>query len=224
MNPLLRALEGARANSRNCKPIAAIGAGSRWEPALLEVEKYGLSITAGRVSTVGVAGLTLGGGLSFHSGRHGFTCDGVVNYEVVLADGRVVNANAKQNPDLFKALKGGSGNFGIVTRFDFAAFPAGKLYGGLATTTWDRRQTIVDSFIRLIDINEQHPADSQIVILSYDAPTKSKTVSSIAVNVDGVTNSTSFAPMAAVPWLYDTRKTKTYGEMVVGLSDAGGER
>ncbi|KAK7908847.1 Bifunctional solanapyrone synthase [Apiospora marii] len=208
----------------NSALIAAIGAGSRWEPALLEVEKYGLSITAGRVSTVGVAGLTLGGGLSFHSGRHGFTCDGVVNYEVVLADGQVVNANAKQNRDLFKALKGGSGNFGIVTRFDFAAFPAGKLYGGLATATWDHRQTIVDSFIRLVNINEQHPADSQIVVLSYDAPTKSKTVSSIAVNVDGATNSTSFAPMAAVPWVYDTRKTQTYGEMVVGLSDAGGER
>lgn len=147
-----------------------------------------------------------------------------MNYEVVLADGQVVNSNAKQNPDLFKALKGGSGNFGIVTRFDFAAFPAGKLYGGMSTATWDHRQTIVDSFLRLIDINEQHPADSQIVVFEYDAPTQSKTVSSIAVNVDGATNSTSFELMAAVPWLYDTRKTQMYGEMVVGLSDPGGER
>ncbi|KAK8041672.1 FAD binding domain-containing protein [Apiospora rasikravindrae] len=183
----------------NANAIASVGAGSRWTSALLEVEKYGLSITAGRVGTVGVAGLTLGGGLSFHSGRHGFTCDDVTNYEVVLASGQIVNANGKQTPDLFKALKGGSGNFGIVTRFDFAAFPAGPLYGRMVTAAWDQRDTILDSFIRLIDINEEHPADSQIVLYMYD-------------------------PMAAVPWLSDRRATQTYGELAAASSDNAGDR
>ncbi|KAK8139463.1 FAD binding domain-containing protein [Apiospora sp. TS-2023a] len=205
-------------------PIAAVGAGSRWAAALLEVEKYGLSINAGRVGNVGVAGLTLGAGLSFHSGRRGFTCDDVTNYEVVLApSGQIVNANAKQNPDLFKALKGGGGNFGIVTRFDFAAFPAGKLYGGMATTSWDYRDTILDSFVRLISINEQHPADSQIVIYMYEAASRSLTVSSTPVNTDGIANSTSFEPMAAVPWLVDSRKIQTYSNLAASMADPGGD-
>ncbi|KAK8098146.1 FAD binding domain-containing protein [Apiospora kogelbergensis] len=204
--------------------IASVGAGARWEVVLLEVEKRGLSVAAGRVSTVGVAGLTLGGGLSFHSGRHGFTCDNVVNYEVVLADGQIVNANATQNLDLFKALKGGGSNFGIVTRFDFATFPAGLLYGGIMMATWDHKQTVLDSLIRLIEINEQHPADNQIVLFTYNATADFMTVGSINVNVDGATDSTSFEPMASVPWLYDTRTTQTYAEMVVDLSDPGGER
>jgi FAD/FMN-containing dehydrogenase len=99
-------------------------------------EAHGLGITGGRVSTVGVAGLTLGGGASFHSGRRGFACDDMLNYEVVLADGSVVNANKDENPRLWKALKGGGSNFGIVTRFDMAAFPAGDIYGGIALSTW----------------------------------------------------------------------------------------
>ncbi|KAK8090456.1 Bifunctional solanapyrone synthase [Apiospora hydei] len=221
---LLNQTEVHLPNKKNAGAIASVGAGSRWTSALLEVEKYGLSITAGRVGTVGVAGLTLGGGLSFHSGRHGFTCDDVTNYEVVLANGQIVDANSKQNPDLFKALKGGGGNFGIVTRFDFAAFPAGPLYGGMVTAAWDHRDTIVDSFIRLIDINEQNPTDSQIVLYMYDVASRSSTVSSTVINTDGITNSTSFKPMAAVPWLSDQRATQTYGELAAAMSDNGGDR
>ncbi|KAK8019011.1 hypothetical protein PG990_004149 [Apiospora arundinis] len=211
-------------NDSTTGAIASVGSGSRWSSALVEVENYGLSVTAGRVATVGVAGLTLGGGLSFHSGRHGFTCDGVVNYEVVLADGRVVNANKTTNPDLFKALKGGSGNFGIVTRFDFDAFPAGHLYGGVARASWDHKDTIIDSFVRMIDINEQNPADNHILVFTYNVTSDSFTVESILVNVDGLTNSTSFEPLAAVPWLYDMRKKQTYSEMVTSISDKGGYR
>ncbi|KAK7952815.1 FAD binding domain-containing protein [Apiospora aurea] len=221
---LLNQAEVHLPNRKDTGAIASVGAGSRWTSALLEVEKYGLSVTAGRVGTVGVAGLTLGGGLSFHSGRHGFTCDDVTNYEVVLASGQIVNANSKHNPALFKALKGGGGNFGIVTRFDFAAFPAGPLYGGMVTAAWDHRDTIVDSFIRLVDINEQNPADSQIVLYMYDVATRSSTVSSTVINTDGVTNSTSFEPMAEVPCLSDGRATQTYSELAAAMSDNGGDR
>ncbi|KAK8048143.1 Bifunctional solanapyrone synthase [Apiospora phragmitis] len=221
---LLNQTEVHQPNEPNRAPIASVGAGSRWASALLEIEKYGLSITAGRVGTVGVAGLTLGGGLSFHSGRRGFACDDVTNFEVVLATGHIVNANDEENADLFKALKGGSGNFGIVTRFDFAAFTAGDLYGGMVTAAWDQKDTIVESFIRLIDINEQNPADSQIVLYMYDPANRTSTVSSVLVNTDGITNSTSFEPMAEVPWLADGRATQTYGELVAAMSDERGDR
>ena len=71
------------------------------------------------------------GGISFFSSERGFIADDVVNYEIVLASGDIVNANSKENSDLFKALKGGGGsNFGIITRFDFATFKQGKMWGG----------------------------------------------------------------------------------------------
>jgi len=70
------------------------------------------------------------GGVSFFSPERGWSCDGVVNFEVVLANGDIVNANATSNVDLFTALKGGQNNFGVVTRFDLTAFPAGPIWGG----------------------------------------------------------------------------------------------
>ena len=72
----------------------------------------------------------LKGGISYFSARKGFACDNVINFEVVLASGQVVNANAKKHTDLWLALKGGSNNFGVVTRFDLRAFPQGNFWGG----------------------------------------------------------------------------------------------
>lgn len=68
--------------------------------------------------------------MSYFAPRYGFVCDQVDNYEVVLASGKIVQANSKQNPDLWFALKGGSNNFGIVTRFDLKAFHQGQIWGG----------------------------------------------------------------------------------------------
>jgi hypothetical protein len=70
------------------------------------------------------------GGLSYYSYSQGFICDDVVNYEIVLASGEIVNANAESNPDLFAALKGGGCNFGIVTRYDLQAVDQGEMWGG----------------------------------------------------------------------------------------------
>ncbi|KAL9948002.1 hypothetical protein ACHAQF_001984 [Verticillium nonalfalfae] len=204
--------------------VASIGAGSRWGPALFEAEKHGLSITGGRVSSVGVAGLTLGGGASFHSGRRGFACDDVVNYEVVLADGSIVNANQRVNPRLFKALKGGSSNFGIVTRFDMAAFPAGDLHGGIFFTTWDQKDKIVDGFVDVIATNKNHPADSQIVLFQHKAGFPQPMVGTIAVNTDGNASAPVFDALRGMPSIIDLRQTQTYGELVSGMADDGGQR
>ena len=68
--------------------------------------------------------------MSFFSGRFGFVCDNVINYELVLPYGQVVNVNASSSPDLYKALKGGSNNFGVVTRFDMKSFESGPFWGG----------------------------------------------------------------------------------------------
>ncbi|CAO2654956.1 Nn.00g116890.m01.CDS01 [Neocucurbitaria sp. VM-36] len=125
----MRNLMGVTVNAD--KGTVSIRAGERWGNVYETLAAEGLATVGGRVSRVGVVGLTLGGGLSYFSGRHGFVCDTVSNFEVVLASGEIVNANKSSNSDLFAALKGSSNNFGIVTKIDLPTFPLGKLWGGM---------------------------------------------------------------------------------------------
>ncbi|KAL4742305.1 FAD binding domain protein [Aspergillus similis] len=107
-----------------------LGAGVRWVDALGALDKKGLTVVGGRSSDVGVAGFTLGGGISFFTPRFGLACSNVLAYEVVLASGKIVTATARSYPDLWRALKGGSNNFGVVTRFTVRCFPSTKIWGG----------------------------------------------------------------------------------------------
>lgn len=109
----------------------SVGVGSTWDDVYTQLDHLNLSVAGGRVAGVGVGGLTLGGGLSWHGPRYGFTCDTVKNFEVVLHNGSVVNANVNENPELSWALRGGTNNFGIVTRIDFETFRQGNLWGGV---------------------------------------------------------------------------------------------
>jgi FAD/FMN-containing dehydrogenase len=110
---------------------ARVGAGATWSQVDRETQAFGLAVTGGADSRTGVAGLTLGGGVGWLARRHGLTIDSLHSAEVVLADGRVVTASAHDHPDLYWALRGGGGNFGIVTSFEFRLHEVGPEVGTL---------------------------------------------------------------------------------------------
>lgn len=129
----LRRLNSVAYNSSNHTVV--VGAGAALYPVHTALEPYGRTIPTGTCATVGVSGLTLGGGIGFEDRAYGLTCDALREVQVVLANGRTVRANAAQNSDLFWACRGGGGgNFGIVTAYTFATSPATAV--GYATLRW----------------------------------------------------------------------------------------
>ncbi len=99
------------------------GAGTTWARLDAATAEHGLAVPGGFISHTGVAGLTLGGGMGWLTRWGGLSCDNLLSVELVTADGRVVTASAGENPDLFWALRGGGGNFGVATSFEFSAHP-----------------------------------------------------------------------------------------------------
>jgi FAD/FMN-containing dehydrogenase len=116
-----------------------VGGGNVWGEVDHATHAFGLAIPAGIISTTGVGGLTLGGGIGHLSRKYGLTIDNLLEAEMVLADGSFVTANSEENTDLFWAIRGGGGNFGIVTAFTFQAHPVTNVFGG--PTLWPIEKT-----------------------------------------------------------------------------------
>ena len=110
--------------------IARVGAGVTWGELDAATQEHGLAVTGGRMSTTGVAGLTLGSGSGWLERKHGFTCDNLLAVEAVTSDGRIVRADDERHQDLLWALKGGGGNFAAVTHFELRLHPVGPMILG----------------------------------------------------------------------------------------------
>jgi FAD/FMN-containing dehydrogenase len=124
----LSRMRGIRVDPR--ERTVRVEGGCLWGDVDHATHPFALAVPSGFISTTGVGGLTLGGGIGYLSRRHGLTIDSLLAADVVLADGRLVTASAEENADLFWALRGGGGNFGVVTSFLFRAHPVSTVYGG----------------------------------------------------------------------------------------------
>src|SRR5689334_12943253 len=124
------------------------GGGTTWGQFDAATQEHGLAVTGGRFSTTGIAGLALGSGSGWLERKCGLTADSLVSVELVTADGSVVRASRDENPELFWGLRGGGGNFGVVTTFEYRLHPVGPIiYGGMLIALPDRAEPTL-SFMR----------------------------------------------------------------------------
>lgn len=183
---------------------ASIGPGAHWGDVYDTLTPYGVTVTGGRAGSVGVGGFLLGGGNSFHSGSHGFGCDQVKNYEIVLADGRVINANENEHKDLWQSLKGGSGNFGLVTRFDLQPIefedPANpNIFGGIVGVDYGSSEPVIDAFIEFVDNVGNDVYSSSIMGWGYNPAAGGFSIRLVLDNVANVENPPAFDKFLSIP-------------------------
>ena len=142
--------------------------GVTWAEYNRETQLHGLATTGGAVSSTGIAGLTLGGGLGWLMGRHGLALDNLRSVEIVTADAEVRTASADNNPDLFWAVRGGGGNFGVVASFEYKLSPIGPtVTGGLVAHPFDRARDLL-RFYR--DVTAEAPDDLTVFAGLIHAP------------------------------------------------------
>jgi hypothetical protein len=112
------------------RQVARVGPGATWGQVIHAAAPFGLAPLSGSAPSVGVTGFTLGGGVGWLSRKHGFAADSVVRAEMVTAGGRLISTSAREHPDLFWALRGGGGSFGLVTGLEFRLHPVARVYAG----------------------------------------------------------------------------------------------
>ncbi len=132
------------------KRIARISGGCTWGDADHATHAFGLAVPGGVISTTGIAGLTLGGGIGYLSRKHGLSIDNLLSVDMVLADGSFVQASEEENADLFWAVRGGGGNFGIVTSFEFRLHPVSTVVGGPTLWPLDQAADVMRFYDRFL--------------------------------------------------------------------------
>jgi len=204
--------------------LASVGAGARWGDVYRTLEPLGTMVAGGREGHVGVGGLLLGGGFSWYSAKHGLAMQGVVAYEVVLADGSVLTrVSPLDHADLFVGLKGSLNNLGLVTRFHLETFPASDVYGGITAFGWDQRGPVLETFVDMVANNHRNTAEGGFVSLSWSPgfPTGG-TVAFITCNTDGDVNSPSFRNLSSYSPLIDYRSVQPMTGLVDVIASTSG--
>ncbi|KAF2180129.1 bifunctional solanapyrone synthase [Zopfia rhizophila CBS 207.26] len=175
------------------------GMGNSWNNVYKYTETFGRLAVGARGPSVGLA-TVLGGGLSHLSSKYGFPADSVISFELLTANGTLINVSEDSNPDLFFALKAGSTNYGIVTHITLATYPVGKVWGGTLVYTNDQRDALMRAFSTH---QRQGQLDTNSALLSYMGITNN-TIYVNLVYLDGVDHPKSFQPFYDIPKIADT--------------------
>lgn len=151
--------------------IARVGPGATWGELDAATQEHGLATTGGRMTTTGVAGFVLGSGSGWLERMHGLACDNLLSARVVTADGRVVTASSTENPDLFWGLRGGGGNFGVVTEFELQLHPVGPMvYGGMLIYPREQAEAVCKNFRQVMADAPRELAAGVLLMTAPPAP------------------------------------------------------
>lgn len=198
--------------------VASILPGSRWGEVYEALNPLNVTVPGGRAASVGVAGFLTGGGNSFYSARKGFACDNVVNFEVVLASGEVINANATDNTDLFQALKGGQSNFGVVTRFDMQGFEAPDLWGGVVQYNKTTGPQHIEAYINWTVNLNNFTQGSTILFWSYQPTLEEIIIIAAYDDTTGAVAASGYDEFLAIPNnISSTLRTASHYELAEEL-------
>jgi hypothetical protein len=185
------------------KGIVSIGPGMRSGHIYDEIMDDGIVVTAGRVAPVGAAGFIAGGGISYHWPSHGWGCDNVINFEMILANGTIVSANEQQNRDLWVAQRGSSGNFGLITRYDMRAISYANpkvpvIWAGAIEYDWSAKTEFVD---RWVAFTKRHALDmnsSSMFQFQFDTTRNKWQLITILSNTANIANASTLQPIISM--------------------------
>ncbi|KAI1840790.1 hypothetical protein JX266_012997 [Neoarthrinium moseri] len=198
--------------------LVTFGPGVRWKHIYHELQKHERVVAGGREGETGVAGFLLGGGNTWFTAQKGFGCDNVVSYDIVLADGQIITAKQGLNADLFRALKGGSNNFGIVVSFTMNTISCQNIWGGGMTVSKQYSADVIRATVNFTTNLTKFPDSSLISVISYNPQVKDIIVGGALVETRGVKDAPAFAEWFKLPKIMDTTKSKSILDM--GLETA----
>lgn len=205
--------------------LASIQPGLRWVDVYRKLLEYRVCVTGGREGNVGVAGFLTGGGNSYHASLHGFGCDNIANFEIVLADGKVINANANSHSDLWTALKGGSGNFGIVTRSDMYTFSAQDVWCGIRTSIRSHGDDLARMLVDFTNNNHNNPQAALLVLYTFNvAMSPDVIVVQSITDTSGILNAPAFEKISKVPVVMDDVKKRSMADAVATYNQSKGDQ
>ncbi|OJJ98700.1 hypothetical protein ASPACDRAFT_30727, partial [Aspergillus aculeatus ATCC 16872] len=188
---------------------ASFQAGALWDSVYETLLESHVTVAGGRVGPIGVGGFLTGGGLSFYNARVGLSCDNVQGFEVVLASSEIVYANRHSHPDLFKALKGGSNNFGIVTTFHMETLPAEDLWGGALVYNISRAPEYIAAATNFTDNIATDPYGAWYGIFSYSATTDRTDIVARLAYARPVMRPAVFQRLYQIPNITDSTRIST---------------
>lgn len=181
------------------KEAVHLGPGAIWSDVYQELETYSLTVAGGRVGHVGVGGYVLGGGFSWYANQVGWTCDAVLEFQVVTPDGVILTVNEHHHGDLLWALKGSLGAFGIVTRIKMETIKTSGFYGGVVSYDEEALPAVFAALQELMRNSEMNPSTTGYLSLGYNASSQDWVYNAYLINTALDTHSPTIGNFLRIP-------------------------